>query len=256
MSGDEDDDGPQARATIRGFHKPDVGDDEPAVEPAVETTGPISPEAIDAAEAHAAIAAEAAADPAPEPAAPGAPATGRDTAPNAPDAAPPRHVQRAAIPLAADFDASKSYSRTPMVEIEVVHQHGPAPRSERPWRTLEVWTRNRVYTMDPSMTCIEVSDRISNKVSADHAFLGSRLVGGQHREGQRIELSCPFPRPGTEAVFEHPEGQRGGFSRTSTVTRVVLRLHVVTVAPSYVVPTWETITGSMAAVQIPGRDDE
>jgi len=134
---------------------------------------------------------------------------------------------------------------TPMVEIEVVHEHGPAPSTERPWRTLEVWTRNRVYTTDPYMICIEVKDRVSREVVPDHPFLGMRLVGGQHRRGEQIELSYPYPRPGTEAVFEQPIARRGNFSRTSAVTRVVLRLHVVTVSPNSVVPTWEEITGAL-----------
>ena len=140
--------------------------------------------------------------------------------------------------------APKSGQRgTPLVEIEVIHEHGPAPSTERPWRTLEVWTRNRVYALDSRMLCIEVVDRGTRAVIAEHPFLGLRLVGGQHREGESIELSSPFPRPGTEAVFEQAEVKRGGtFSRTSAVTRVVLRLHIVTVAPNYVVPTWAEIT--------------
>ena len=130
----------------------------------------------------------------------------------------------------------------PLVEIEVFHQHGPAPRMQQPAQTLEVWTQNRIYTMDPSQTCVAVTDRKSGREDPEHPFLGFRLVGGQHRDGESFELSFPFPRPGTEAVFEHPNTRRGNFSRTSTVTRVVLRLHVVTVAQSHVVPTWTDIT--------------
>ncbi len=136
---------------------------------------------------------------------------------------------------------------TPLVEIEVIHEHGPAPHTDKPWRTLEVWTRNRIYTLDPHLCCVEVRDRSSREIVHDHPFLGMRLVGGQHREGDSIELSYPFPRPGTEAVFEKPQAKRGQFSRTSAVTRVVLRLHIVTVAPTHVVPTWEEITGSFEA---------
>lgn len=146
--------------------------------------------------------------------------------------------------LVAPARMSSPTDNTPLVEIEVIHQHGPAPRAERPYRTLEVYTQNRVYTMDPWMTCVGVRDRAGDE-HVEHAFLGCRLVGGQHREGERIELSYPFPRPGTEAVFEQPEGKAGTFARTSTVTRVVLRLHVVTVAPRSVAPTWSEITGSL-----------
>ena len=130
----------------------------------------------------------------------------------------------------------------PLVEIEVVHRRGAAPRMDQPPQTLEVWTRNRVYVLDPHLVCVGVADLGGGPPDPRHPFVGYRLVGGQHRDGDTFELSYPFPRPGTEAVFEHPTGVRGNFSRTSTVTRVVLRLHVVTVAPSVVVPTWSTIT--------------
>ena len=134
------------------------------------------------------------------------------------------------------------HDHTPLVEIEVVHQHGPAPRVDQPAQTVEVWTQNRVYTMDPSSVCVKVADRQSGQADPKHPFLGFKLVGGQHRDGDTFEISYPFPRPGTEAVFEHPRAGTGNFSRTSTVTRVVLRLHVVTVAPNVLVPTWAGIT--------------
>ncbi len=137
---------------------------------------------------------------------------------------------------------TKATDDHPLVEIEVLHQHGPAPRMEQPAQTLEVWTQNRIYTMDPSNACVLVTDRKSGREDREHPFIGFRLVGGQHRDGDTFELSYPFPRPGTEAVFEHPDSRRGNFSRTSTVTRVVLRLHVVTVAQSRVVPTWSDLT--------------
>lgn len=133
-----------------------------------------------------------------------------------------------------------AHDRTPLVEIEVMHQHGPSPHMDRPSQVVEVWTLNRVYIMDASMVCVSVTDRASGQPNAGHAFVGCRLVGGQHRDGDTFELSYPYPRPGTEAVFEHPGHAR--FSRTSPVQRVVLRLHVVTVAPNRLVPTWADIT--------------
>lgn len=149
----------------------------------------------------------------------------------------------------SEHPVQKSTANTPLVEIEVVHEHGPAPNTEKPWRTVEIWTRNRVYALDSTLTCYEVTDRGSRQAVADHPFIGLRLVGGQHREGDAIELSYPFPRPGTEAVFEAQNQRRkaGGFSRTSAVARVILRLHIVTVSPRRVVPTWEEITGSFAS---------
>jgi len=158
-----------------------------------------------------------------------------------PEIRPPVHEEPA---------PAKRRGGTPMIEIEVVHEHGPAPNTERPWRTLDVWTRNRIYTLDPTMLCVEVRNRAERDVVDGHPFVGMRLVGGQHREGENIELSYPFPRPGTEAVFEQTGKRRGNFSRTSPVTRVILRLHIVTVAPTYVVPTWEEITGAFEVFPI------
>ncbi len=129
-----------------------------------------------------------------------------------------------------------AYDHVPMLEIEAVHQMGPVPQDE-PLRTLEVYTQNRVYKMSPAMVCVEVRDLASGAVDPKSEFLGQRLAGGQHREGARIELTHPFPRPGSEAVFER-DGAAGSLSRTSTVKRVVLRLHVVTVDSRGVAPTW------------------
>jgi hypothetical protein len=149
-------------------------------------------------------------------------------------------------PPSPSIPPKKSRGR-PMLEVEVVHSHGPAPSIDPPWKVVEIWTQNHVYVLDPQMACVEVIDRISKKSVRRHAFLGMRLVGGQHREGEQIELSCPFPRPGTEAVFEHPKGRAGNFSQTSPVARVVLRLHIATVAPGSLVPSWEEITGAFTA---------
>ncbi len=140
--------------------------------------------------------------------------------------------------------ARSLHDDTPLVEIEVVHLSGTAPRMAQPTQTVEVWTQNRIYTMDASLNCVSVCARADMKPDPSHPFIGFRLVGGQHREGETFEISYPYPRPGTEAVFEHPAGSRGNFSRTSTVTRVLLRLHVVTVRPSVLVPTWSEVTQS------------
>ncbi len=124
---------------------------------------------------------------------------------------------------------------------------------DQPPQVLEVWTQNRVYTMDATMRCVQVEDRATQRINEQHPFLGYRLVGGQHRDGDTFELSYPYPRPGTEAVFEHPEAHQVRFSRTSPVHRVVLRLHVVTVAPSRIVPTWSDITHPGGGKRPPGR---
>jgi hypothetical protein len=163
---------------------------------------------------------------------------GSDTMPDVDGPLHPRDDRPSAHPVSRG-------SGTPLVEIEVTHEHGPAPRNERPRRAVEVWTQNRVYILDSTLLCIDVVDRGSDKQIAGHAFLTARLVGGQAQNGDVMELSHPFPRPGTEAVFEQVVGGHAVFSRTSSVVRVVLRFHIVTVSQTRVIPTWEEITGAL-----------
>ena len=165
----------------------------------------------------------------------------------APAAAEPARKAAIVGPSMADLHAN-----TPVVEIEVIHQHGPAPNTDRPFQTLEVWTQNTIYVMDPTMQCVDVRERATHTPIANHKFVGRRLVGGQTRQGETIQLSYPYPRPGTEAVFEDPRHKHGGFAQTSTVTRVVLRLHMITVTPQALTPTWAEITrntGGMPAIK-------
>ncbi len=157
------------------------------------------------------------------------------------------------VHVAAGPSAIDLHANTPVVEIEVIHQHGPAPNTDRPFQTLEVWTQNTIYVMDPTMQCVAVRERASHNAVPKHPFVGRRLVGGQTRRGETIQLSYPYPRPGTEAVFEDPRERQRGFAQTSTVTRVVLRLHMITVTPSALTPTWAEITrntGGMPAVKL------
>lgn len=142
-------------------------------------------------------------------------------------------------------------ARTPAVEIDLVHERGAASLIDGPWRALEIWTRHRVYALDSSLSCIDVVDQASRQSDPSHPLIGARLVGGQQRDGEVIELSHPFPRPGSEAVFEQSTGKRVRFSQTSPVTRVVLRLRVLTVAPDYLVPAWEDISGSLRIGDLP-----
>ena len=134
-------------------------------------------------------------------------------------------------------------SLPPFVEVELVYERGPAIIEQKEWRALEIWTRNRIYGVDWTMTCIEVIDRESNKPDRKHPLLGARLAGGQAREEGTMELTYPCPRPGCEAVFEH-KAKRGSFSHTSTVLRVVLRLRVVTVQPEIANHRWAELTGA------------
>ncbi len=131
----------------------------------------------------------------------------------------------------------------PAVDIDLIHERRTAPLPDHDWTFVEIWTRNTVYALDSRLVCIAVIDQSSRRSHPDHALLGARLVGGQQRDGESMELSHPFPRPGSEAVFEQSKGRQVRFSQTSTVTRVVLRLRVLTVASDNLLPTWEEITG-------------
>lgn len=130
----------------------------------------------------------------------------------------------------------------PAVDIDLIHERRTAPLPDHEWTFVEIWTRNTIYALDSRLVCIAVIDQNTRRAHADHALLGARLVGGQLRDGESMELSHPFPRPGSEAVFEQSKGRQVRFSQTSSVTRVVLRLRVLTVSSDNLLPTWEEIT--------------
>jgi hypothetical protein len=134
--------------------------------------------------------------------------------------------------------------RQPAVDIDLIHEHRTAPLPDQKWTFVEVWTRNTIYALDSRLRCVDVIDQGSKRSVPDHALLGARLVGGQSRDGDAMELSHPFPRPGSEAVFEQSRGRQVRFSQTSSVTRVVLRLRVLSVASDSLLPAWEEITGA------------
>jgi hypothetical protein len=132
-------------------------------------------------------------------------------------------------------------SLPPFVEVELVYERGFVGMETDNWKAFEVWTRNRIYVTDWSMRCVEVIDRKTGRVETRHALLGAYLAGGQRQEDDYMEMTYPCPRPGTEAVFEY-RGVRKGFVNTSTVTRVVLRLRVLTVPRERAVPTWDELS--------------
>lgn len=142
---------------------------------------------------------------------------------------------------------------TPAVDIDLVYEKRSAPLPDAPWTFLEIWTRNTIYALDARLHCVDVIDQASKRSLLDHPLRGARLVGGQVREGDAMELSHPFPRPGSEAVFEQAQGRHVRFSQTSSVTRVVMRLRVLTVTPDQLLPTWEEVTGKHDAVDIRGK---
>ena len=135
-------------------------------------------------------------------------------------------------------------SRQPAIDVELVVERKTAPYVDRPWAALEVWTQNRIYALDGGMICLEVLDKSSGHPEPGHPLIGARLVGGQHETEGTMELSHPFPRVGSEAVFEQGGGRNARFSHTSEVQRVVLRLRVLTVAQDHVISSWQDLTGS------------
>jgi hypothetical protein len=146
-------------------------------------------------------------------------------------------------PATPDVQRSRR-ANVPAVDIDLVYERRSAPLPDQPWVFLEIWTRNTIYALDARLVCIDVVDQLTKRSHGDHPLRGARLVGGQAREGDAMELSHPFPRPGAEAVFEQMQGRHVRFSQTSTVTRVVMRLRVLTVTPEQLLPTWEEVTGS------------
>lgn len=148
----------------------------------------------------------------------------------------------AAFPPAAD-DSRRRSKGPPAVDIDLVYERRSAPLPDQPWIFVEIWTRNTIYQLDASLVCVDVIDQGTRKSIGDHPLRGARLVGGQSRDGDAMELSHPFPRPGSEAVFEQTSGRHVRFSQTSSVTRVVMRLRVLTVEPEQLLPTWEDVSG-------------
>lgn len=176
--------------------------------------------------------------------------TSVDPKPRAAEVVDPRvPMQVEAQPVVAQTAKPAEVQRTrranvPAVDIDLVYERRSAPLPDQPWVFLEIWTRNTIYALDARLVCIDVVDQLTKRSHGDHPLRGARLVGGQAREGDAMELSHPFPRPGAEAVFEQMQGRHVRFSQTSTVTRVVMRLRVLTVTPEQLLPTWEEVTGS------------
>lgn len=157
-----------------------------------------------------------------------------------------------AVPQAAQQPPSKR-TGTPAVDIDLVYERRSAPLPDQPWVFVEIWTRNTIYQLDGRLVCIDVIDQATRKSQGDHPLRNARLVGGQSRDGEAMELSHPFPRPGSEAVFEQTSGRHVRFSQTSSVTRVVMRLRVLSVTPEQLLPTWEEVTGNHKAQDLKKR---
>ena len=153
---------------------------------------------------------------------------------------PPRGVS--IVPLARDEAPPKN--EFPL-DIEYIREAGTPALLGGPWTALEIWTQNRIYSLDSTMVCIQVRDRSTGESNKEHAVVGATLLGGQRRDksGAISQVSHPIPRPGASAVFSRGVGRRLEVSETSPVTRVALRLRVVDVSAEQPAPEWDEITG-------------
>jgi hypothetical protein len=147
--------------------------------------------------------------------------------------------------MAPPSDDGRQTSRTPLIEVSVTHEHGPAPSARRLSEAVEIITRNHIYLLDSALRCIQVRAASSGQPVTDSGFLHARLVGGQVNTEDATELSYPFPRPGAVAVFEVRKGRARQFHTTSPVQRVLMRLSIVTVTRTRAIPTWEEISRAL-----------
>ena len=94
------------------------------------------------------------------------------------------------------FDDATQATLPPFVEVELVYETGRPGMQPSRWRAFEIWTRNRIYSCDWTMTCIEVIDRKSGAADPRHSMIGCRLSGGQVRTEEAIEVTYPLPATG------------------------------------------------------------
>lgn len=160
-----------------------------------------------------------------------------------PDWDPEEDATDPAAPLESrDSQAPESAPR-PEIEVEVRRLSGPAALGPHARRAYEIWTRNRVYSVDSTLECVEVIDLATGQIDPNHSFLGARLVGGQIRHEDSNELTFPLPTAGSEAVFQKTDQHRRiRLSVTSRVTRVILHVHRVKVGSDERDGAWGKLT--------------
>jgi hypothetical protein len=133
----------------------------------------------------------------------------------------------------------------PLIEVEVRKVKNLATHVRRPPPAYEIWTKNRVYNLDTSLTCVEVIELSNGRTDEKHQLLGAQLVGGQKHREEGNELSYPLPVPGTDAVFQRrDEKGRVRLVMTSKVTRVILHVQRVVVIADKAEHSWDQITSS------------
>lgn len=155
-----------------------------------------------------------------------------------------------------DFDAEATIVNTEVplfVQEEASHETGIfvtvlRARLEdvdgRPskWRAFEVWTRNRVYGLDPQFECIEVLDRRSGQVEPNNKVIGFKLGGGRLRDDTGVRYSYPFPLAGMEGMFARDARQ----VYTSRIERFVVRIRDLKARNDSRPTSWEDVLAGRA----------
>lgn len=151
-------------------------------------------------------------------------------------------AQQAQRPEKSSPAASPKVERPP-VEVEVRRLSATSARRAPP--AYEVWTKNRVYALDPTLVCIDVIDLATGQSDKKHPFVGGQLVGGQRRVNDNNELTFPLPTPDSEAVFQtYDMNRRPRLVVTSKVTRVILHVQIVRVDEKSKDDTWGAIAST------------
>lgn len=151
---------------------------------------------------------------------------------------------------AVELDGKTLIAPPPFVEVELVYEAARAGVTSEGWCALEVWTQNHVYEVDWGMRCFAVRDARTRAEQTGHRLVGALLTGGQHRGGGSLELSFPLPRPGNSAVFEVGEPPRVEYVTTTEVSRVVLRLRVMSIPEDEdSSPSWKRLSGAFRATR-------
>jgi hypothetical protein len=135
----------------------------------------------------------------------------------------------------------------PLVDIHVSYERGSRPSQGKLSKAVEIYTKNHVYVLDSALRCCEVRKSARGEPLASSPYIGARLVGGHYSNEDTVEMSYPFPRPGSMAVFETMRGKSRVYHHTTAVRRVELHLSIVTVTTRRGVPTWEDIARSTRA---------
>ena len=156
--------------------------------------------------------------------------------------APKRRTGKHTRPLGTPQETPVSRARSHL-EVQVHKVDTEPALTAIAHRVIEIWTGQRVYSVNAQFVCVEVIDLASGSCDPQHPFLGSRLVGGQVKRAELEELVFPVPTPGSEAVFQKEDAKgRTRLQVTSRVKRVILHVRRVRVDLAKSVAAWGKLT--------------